>query len=183
MNVIDGLATVSFAEAPLVLPIGRELELRKVTVKDEAIVSRLMQDNLQHLGPTLDWDIRGDTSSGALVEFKASHDERAIDYRMVHLGQFVGLVSLHSRRNDVARMGCWIAAQEQGKGIATRSACALRDAAFDLFGLRALVLDIRMQNHRSFQVAKRLGASPTVLGLPGVETWLITREDRDAQNT
>lgn len=57
-------------------------------------------------------------------------------------------------------LGWLLYAGAEGHGIATEAARAMRQWAFDMRGLKTLVSYIAPENHRSINLARRLGALP-----------------------
>lgn len=76
-------------------------------------------------------------------------------------GRLLGSVGLSrvDRAGRSADLGYWVAATQQGKGVATRAAAIAAAAAFEDFGLVRLEIVVLPDNGASRRVAEKLGAT------------------------
>lgn len=86
-------------------------------------------------------------------------DGKSLVCAMLYKGQVVGNVSLNKidYRRGVAEVGYWLSRDYRGKGIVTHAAAALRDCAFEQYGMEKFQLSVAVDNHASRAVAERLG--------------------------
>lgn len=117
-------------------------------------------------------------------------DRTAFNYRVwapkVAPGRVLGSAGLIARRGPgILEIGYWLRADVVGRGLASRAAAALTDAAFDLPGVEAIWICHVPENLASAAIPARLGftrqAEP-VDGPPGYEherdvCWTLSRED------
>jgi len=70
-----------------------------------------------------------------------------------------GLISFKytDRANHKTELGYWLAQDQQGKGLVTRSCKALINLAFERMGMHRVQIKISVDNHRSKGIPKRLG--------------------------
>lgn len=86
-------------------------------------------------------------------------DGKSMTCAIFYRDELVGNCSLQEINPDLqkARIGYWLAENQQGKGIVTRCVAKLIDVAFTSYQLEKTELAIASGNHPSQQVAKRLG--------------------------
>jgi RimJ/RimL family protein N-acetyltransferase len=73
-------------------------------------------------------------------------------------GAVLGAIGLHDRLDSGAvEIGYWCHVEHTGRGVITRSAAALTDAAFALPGVQRIEIHCDAANVRSAGVARRLG--------------------------
>lgn len=176
MNVRATYPIVNNQDVAFELPVDSDLVLKQAGPDDVGRISQVISDNLQHLLPYLRLEVV-DTmidSEKLAEEYDSGH---TVDYLIMSSGEFSGMVGLHSRHEQLVKMGYWLAADRLGQGIATRSATRLRDYAFSELDISRLVLDIQCTNQPSKAVATRLGAVRAPFPTPKYETWIIERPE------
>jgi len=76
-----------------------------------------------------------------------------------HDGQLCGVIGHNDidPETRVAKLGYWLGADVEGRGVMTKCLRAFLDHAFDLYGLEAVELRVATENLRSQALADRLG--------------------------
>lgn len=76
-------------------------------------------------------------------------------------GAFAGVVTLDDSDGTPARLGCWVAKPQQGRGVATLAVRGLIDLAFAATGIEAVSADAMPENAASARLLRRLGFRET----------------------
>ena len=138
--------------------------LRHWRVEDAKVLARLVNANLEHLRPWMEW-AREPPSLDEQREFlQRMHTawEQRTDFgfavTLQGRAELVGGMGLHTRRGrGTLEIGYWIAAAHPGRGYATAGARALTDAAFALPAVVRVEIRCDEANRASAAVPRRLG--------------------------
>lgn len=133
------------------------MTLRPVREDDLDELYELIEANRDHLRPWMPWagQDRAATAEFLREAASAEHPQLAI----VEDGWIRGVCGFHhvDERNRATSVGYWLAADAQGRGLATGAVGALLDQAFGPLGLHRAELRAHPDNRRSRAVAERLG--------------------------
>lgn len=127
------------------------------------VLDDLVVDNIDHLRPTMAWiarePVRLSDREALLREWDSSWETRSgFTYLIEHEGEPAGSAGLHVRQGaGVLEVGYWVAAQVNGRGIATSAAMLLADAALGLPGVHAVEIHHDAYNTASGRVAEKAG--------------------------
>ncbi|MGF1428531.1 GNAT family N-acetyltransferase [Kitasatospora sp. LaBMicrA B282] len=148
---------------PNAIELG-ELTLRRFDPEaDFAEFFATIEESLEHLRPFMPWV--ADHSAAATREFLAGRPERwaageEFSYAILLDGAIVGACGLMRRADapaDGREIGYWLHPAATGRGLATRAARALVEAAFRLPGVAYVEVAHDVDNHASGAVPARLG--------------------------
>jgi ribosomal-protein-serine acetyltransferase len=123
----------------------------------------LTDRNREHLRPWMPWVDGTVTAADSLAFLRFIRGEyaagRAFHCNLRYRGALVGGMGLNriQRDHDKADLGYWIDAGHVGRGIVTRAARALTEAAHSELGLHRVAIRAAVDNTRSRAVAERLG--------------------------
>jgi ribosomal-protein-serine acetyltransferase len=164
--------------------------LRRWRVTDADVAYRVVFESLGHLRPWMPW--AHDHSPDASLEFVTRCERewaegQAYNYAVSADGSTVGSCGLMRRIGPGGlEIGYWIHPSWTRRGLATSSAAALLDAAFELPGVEVVEIHHDEANEASGGVPRRLGFTeverrraiegPTAPGESGVEVvWRTCR--------
>jgi ribosomal-protein-serine acetyltransferase len=169
-----------------------ELLLRRWRVEDAELQAAAVLESIEHLRPWMPWAAgepqslaaRRATIAGWVRDWEAGGD---VYLAIVVGGRVAGGTGLHRRGGPgVLEIGYWLHPDFVGRGVATRTARLLTDAAFALDGIDRVQIRHDHANARSGAVPARLGFSvlrdaPNPAPAPGDvgtdRTWSVTRAD------
>lgn len=141
-----------------------DLVIRRWTVDDAPALDLAVTVNLDHLRPRMAWvsaepstlDARRDLIAGWTEAWADGGDEVAMG--IWQGDEVVGSTGLHRRGwTDGVEIGFWVAAEHQGRGIATRVAGVLVDLVFAETDLDAVYLANDIENAASRRIPEKLG--------------------------
>lgn len=139
------------------------LELRLFALRHAQPLFALVDANRAHLREWLNW-VDGNTQVEDSRQFIRDSLDHFAEESGMHMGiwyedELVGAISYNDLnfRHRKAEIGYWLAADQQGRGIITRSARALLRYAFEVLGFERLTILCAAGNDRSCAVAQRLG--------------------------
>lgn len=138
------------------------LSLRPLAEPDARELFRVIELNRDHLGRWLHWP-RQQTleATREFVRDACDENERGLGLRLAieSEGMIAGVVGLGAidRLNRAGRVGYWLAAEHEGKGMATRSVRSLVTHGFDDWGLHRIEIRAAVENLRSRAIPERLG--------------------------
>ena len=143
--------------------IDEEITVREPHESDAEELFTLVDRNRAHLGKWFPWVARVTSADDMLkyiVHTRAKF--RAGDGLRVCIevgGSIMGDISLTviDQPGRQARMGYWIAAEGEGRGIMTRCCQGVLGYGFEMLGLNRVVLGSVNENWRSRRLAERLG--------------------------
>lgn len=98
-----------------------------------------------------------------------------IGLRIIYKGKIVGETGLHeiNRRDKSAEIGYWLAKENTGKGLVTKSLVKLLEYAFDELKLNRIVIKCVPENVKSRAIPEKLGFVQE--GIEREGGWLHTR--------
>ena len=137
--------------------IDQDLELRPLEAGQAGELFALVEENRAYLREWLPW-----VDANATVEdskgFIRSSDGR-LACGMWHRGTLVGVIAYQKAAwsQNTARIGYWLGAAFQGRGIVTRSCRALIDHAFTELGMERAEILCAVGNRKSRAIPQRLG--------------------------
>ena len=137
--------------------IDDELELRPLEAAHAGILFALIEENRQYLREWLPW-VDGNATVEDSKEFIRSSDGQ-LACGMWHRGELVGVIGYQRAAwsESTARIGYWLGAAFQGRGIVTRSCRALIEHAFAELGMRRAEIFCAVGNNKSRAIPQRLG--------------------------
>jgi ribosomal-protein-serine acetyltransferase len=144
------------------LPIAEGVELRLWEAGDSAELTALIAANREHLAPWLPWAAtHGFEDAVDHLEQKRLQVEAndGFEAAIVVDGQVGGVVGFHAVDwvNRSTSIGYWLAADVQGRGVATAAVRALLDHAFGEWELHRVIIEVVVGNERSRAIPERLG--------------------------
>ena len=136
--------------------------LRRHRADDVDAVHAAVEANRDHLRPFMPW---ADQSKADTEGFVAGAQQRCAErsdfaYLVVDAGdgRVLGGCGIHLRVGpDAAEVGYWLTAAATGRGLATATAAALTEAAFQLDGVDRVEIHCDEANVRSAAIPRRLG--------------------------
>lgn len=144
---------------PATLPITDDVSLRPPTLEDGPALERLITANREHLLPWMPWAQRGYDPDWIPASLAAMSAGRAANFLFVAGGEPVGTIGFHAfdRADRSTSIGYWLAAEAQGRGLATLGVRALCRFAFAQCDVHRVELRAAPANLRSQAVAERCG--------------------------
>ena len=142
---------------------GDSIELRRWRRDDARALDDLIIENTEHLRPTMAWITREPLTLADRTRLLGEWDDaweshRDFAYVILHEGTPAGSAGLHVRQGaGVLEIGYWVAAQMNGRGIATSAAVLLAEAALGLPGVHAVEIHHDAYNVASGRVAEKAG--------------------------
>jgi len=142
---------------------GDDLVIRRWTEDDAEAMTLLIAENLDHLRPWMAWARREPLSTPARLRLIEKWDRtwesgQGAIYAIESVSELVGGCALHRRVGlGGLDIGYWLGEQASGRGLATRTARALTEAAFQLEDTAFVQISHEASNARSAAVARRLG--------------------------
>lgn len=132
---------------------------------DANLLQRVINDNLEHLRPWMDWAQQEPESLEMKTERLRHFRDDFLSRREFVYGIFapdglriIGGTGLHTRESKDAReIGYWIGRTHANQGLATESAGALTRVAFEVNRLERLEIRCDPRNRASARVAEKLG--------------------------
>lgn len=124
---------------------------------------RLIDRNRQHLRQWMPWLDSEQSVDDLLMFMKESRLQFAnnlgIQAGIWYQGQIVGAVGFHDLDwvDRKVETGYWLSADQQGKGIITKTCKTLINYAFDEYGLNKVEIHCATGNSRSRAIPERLG--------------------------
>jgi RimJ/RimL family protein N-acetyltransferase len=172
---------------------GDGLSLVRWMPDDVDVLAELIGRNLDHLRPRMSW-VAHEPLSRAARRAKIEEWDRdwrvggAAIYAIVVDGHRVGGCGLHHRVGPGGlEIGYWVSADHVGRGVATRTAAALTDAAFSVDDVAFVVILHDQTNLASRRVPEKLGyhqveVRPSDRELAPADTgidvvWKVTRDE------
>jgi ribosomal-protein-serine acetyltransferase len=143
--------------------VDAEIMLMSLEEKHAGELFRLVDGNRAYLRQWLPW-LDSNTSVTDNEEFiRRSHERfskrEGVTAGIWYKGALAGVISFVSldMANRSGVIGYWLAAEHQGKGLATRACAALIDYGFEDLCLNRIVIRAATDNRRSLAVPQRLG--------------------------
>ncbi len=154
---------------------GDGVQLRLPEKADIAAFYSLINANREHLAAWRNWTAEM-ISLNRVHQFieRNSHAYRDLlspefehgthpgfSFLVIKNGQIVGLAGYQgiNRTNDIAALGYWIDASQQGKGITTRACRGVIQYAFEVLDMNRIEIQMLTENAASVRVAEKLGCT------------------------
>lgn len=182
---------------PDTIAITPDLLLTRYTPDMIPALTHAHASSVEHLTPFMPW-ARNDPATNAVEFFSRTQQNRsdgiAVEYAVLQpsTGEILGGMGLMTRQGPRSlEVGYWLRADATGRGIATRGAGALVDAAFTLPDVDTVFLICDEANGPSAAIARRLGfthmatedAPVLAPGQTGrMMRWALTREQHAARS-
>ncbi|MEA2551413.1 MAG: ribosomal-protein-serine acetyltransferase [Actinomycetota bacterium] len=142
------------------LDLGDGVELRAWSLDDAPEIFAVVEANRDHLRAWLPWVDRtaGPVQIAEFIERSRKRDD-AREANGIYVNDVLrGSAGLSWATEEMeGEIGYWVAADAQGRGLATRAARALTTYGFEEVGLHRMVIKAGTGNTRSRAVAERLG--------------------------
>lgn len=156
-----------FAEIAVILmlqiDIDEELRLEKLNHSHAQGIFNLVNSNRAYLRK---WLTFVDTTTSiddtenyiSYIDELASNPNSETVISIIFRGELIGIISVKKVdwANRIAEIGYWIAAQYQGRGIITKSCCAVIDYAFSYIGINRIEIKCGVGNEKSCHIPQRL---------------------------
>lgn len=144
------------------LRVDHDLELVLLEERHVDALHALVDANRAHLARWLPWaatETRDETAAFVRASLRRLAQGDGFDLGILHAGRLVGCVGLHGIHpvNRSTTVGYWLAADAQGRGIATRAVRALVQECFGPMGLHRVEIRVAPDNARSLAIARWLG--------------------------
>lgn len=167
------------------------LSLRRWLTSDVDALSAVVEANLEHLRPWMPWIAFEPLSRAERIELGRTWEERWLEGGDVTFaieldGVIVGSAGLHRRQGPgTLEIGYWVDARHTGRGIATKAAAALTEAALGVPGTTRVEIHHDKANAASARVPAKLGYElvgetadePSAPGEVGIDCcWRMTAE-------
>jgi RimJ/RimL family protein N-acetyltransferase len=155
--------TVRFLGVPERLTLDDGYVIRRYAEDDMPAVVDVVNDNLEHLKPWMPWAQETVTLDSQLQFFRETDQQWDEGTNFVYgifdpAGRIVGGVGFHVRNGPgVLEIGYWLAREATGRGLMTRAAAALTEAAASVDGVTRVQIHCDAGNERSAAIPKRLG--------------------------
>ena len=175
------------AAPPNRFPLGDDLVLLRYRIKDAAALSAAVTANLDHLRPWMPWigfepltlTARRDLLRGWQAAWR---DGSAFQFGLFNDGRLIGSSGLMRRLEPhQLEIGYWVAADANGRGLATAMARELAIAGLGVDGTTEIVIRHDKANDRSGAIPRVLGFNlrgeePSEIEAPsetGVQCWWV----------
>lgn len=128
-----------------------------------AEITNLVRENLEYLKAWMPWakdDYSLESARSYISDnFQQLIDETGVANNIVYAGKICGQIGFHDldSSNKSVKMGYWIAANLQGRGIVTKCCRAFIDYGFDELDLNRIQINCNVGNIRSRRIPERLG--------------------------
>lgn len=140
-----------------------QIELRPLTVFHTEPLYRLIQDSRHHLRDFLifvEYTTKEDHTRKFVEETVVTNAKLESFVSVIYVDDCVaGLVGFNSidHQNKRAEIGYWLGEAYTGQGVMTKAAKAIVTYGFETLGLNRIDLKAAATNHKSRNIAKRLG--------------------------
>lgn len=142
-----------------------DVVLQRVRAEHAAAIARAVAESIDHLRPFMPWANEDSTDVAFQQNRIASLQHqwaRGENYEYVLLARdevrVLGSFGLMSRRGrGTLEIGYWVHVDEAGRGLATRAAAALTDAALRVRGVKKVLVYCDEANAASAAVPRKLG--------------------------
>lgn len=163
----------------LPIPLDSDTLLRPLAPAEAPAVHALITANRAHLDRWLRWSSSiqtlGDVEA-LIARFEGQEREgNGFHLGIWHRGQLTGgcVCWYIHRQNRNSEIGYWLDAGATGKGLASRSAAAVRDHLFRHERLHRIEMQCAVDNHASRAIPERLGFR--LEGIRRESHWITTR--------
>jgi ribosomal-protein-serine acetyltransferase len=143
-------------------PVKDDVQLRLLEEADAKELHALIEANRSYLEPWLPW-AAGQTFEDTLGFIRGTRSQaeenNGFQVAIALDGSIVGMVGypLVDWDNRSTRIGYWLDAAHQGKGIVTASVRKLVDHALSAWQLHRVEIHVAIENRRSRAIPERLG--------------------------
>ena len=130
---------------------------------DAPEIARLVGENLEHLKIWMPWAKDDYSLESARVyindNFQQLTDGAGFANNILYQAKICGQIGFHDldSSNKSVKMGYWIRANLQGRGIVTKCCRAFIDYGFDELDLNRIQINCNVKNIRSRRIPERLG--------------------------
>jgi ribosomal-protein-serine acetyltransferase len=145
------------------LQVRDNIILKNYEESDATELFRIVNENRSRLRSFLTW-VDSTLKVEDSLEFIRSahqhlHEQKGIAFAIFQENALIGGIGMHHWNHSLRRaeMGYWIAKEEEGKGIMYDAAKVFISFLFEQVNLNKIELQFKTENHRSAQLAKRLG--------------------------
>lgn len=145
------------------LPLGEDALLRPLRDRDARSLLVVIDRNRPRLRRWLSWlDEHRDLESVRSLIANHARDfarGRSVRLGIEYRGQVAGIIGLQriNQADRTASLGYWIDIEHEGLGLVTRAAAAMCRHGIEDLGLGRIEIAAATENHRSIEVARRLG--------------------------
>jgi len=145
------------------IPVSDEIILRAYRDEDVPVFYQTIMANKAYLRPWIAWVDRVQTPADALDVIRQGHfhirEQRAMPLAVFYKGNLAGGIGMHDWNHELrnAKIGYWLAAQYQGKGLMDQCGKAFLNYLFQRLNLHKVMLEYFPENRKSGALAQRLG--------------------------
>ncbi len=150
--------------------VDEDIRLTLPMPHDAAEITGLVRENLEYLKVWMPW-AKNDYSLESANFYISDNFQQLIDgtgfaNSIVYQEKICGQIGFHQldSNNKSVKMGYWIAANLQGRGIVTKCCRAFIDYGFNELNLNRIQINCNVENTRSRRIPERLG-----FALEGIE--------------
>lgn len=143
--------------------VDNDIEIRLLEKSIAKELYSLSDRNRSHLRKWLPW-VDGTTSISDTEKFIESGQKQfkksnGFQAGIWYQGHIAGAIGIHEvdRANKKTSMGYWLAKDQEGKGIVTKSVRAVVDLSFNQLGLHRVEIRCATGNKKSLAIPERLG--------------------------
>lgn len=147
----------------ITIPVSEHILLRTFDEKDVNPFYEIIKQERDYLRPWISWIDRIQTRIDVLDFIEQGHqkirDQQALPMLIVAGDTILGGIGMHSWNHELrlAKIGYWLRASAQGKGLMMQAAYAFLKYLFKEVGLHKVELEYFPENTKSAALAKRLG--------------------------
>ena len=179
------------------LAIDSELRLRQVLPEHAEEIYKVALGDRKRLAQFMLWAGDG-FSKDAVKQFAdrsalEAEEGRSLQASVLRNGRVIGGTGFNSVNSleDNAEIGYWIVAEEEGKGVVTKSVKALIEFGFTQLAMHRIVIRCASENSRSSAIPKRLGftyegvmreAGKLSSGYVDLEVFSLLKHEFEANN-
>ena len=135
--------------------------LRPIRIEDTEALHAANEANREHIGRWSPFARRSFEKTaqfvrGSVRDFQVG---RGLNMILLERGRVVGGVGLvhPSREHSSTKVGYWLVADAQGRGLMSRAVAEVVERAFDLYGFERVEIHVAADNERSRAIPERLG--------------------------
>jgi ribosomal-protein-serine acetyltransferase len=143
--------------------VEQGIRLREIQMTDAHAIFQIIDRDREYMRvwlPFVDFTrIVEDTETFIKNAHAEPADRNKTIYIIMHKNQLAGLISFKytDRANHKTELGYWLAQDQQGKGLVTKSCKALINLAFERMGMHRVQIRVSVDNLRSKSIPIRLG--------------------------
>ncbi|MUV37904.1 putative ribosomal N-acetyltransferase YdaF [Lentibacillus sp. JNUCC-1] len=143
--------------------IDENITLRMFRADEAEALFQLVDGSRTHLRAWLPWvdDITGPEVYNSFIKntFDQYNNREGLTAGIFYNGELVGVAGFNALdwRNNIAKIGYWLGASWQGRGIVTKVVMRLIDHAFYDLGMNRIDIRAAVGNTKSRAIPERLG--------------------------